>query len=49
LPVDVTVNGKDIRLNPTTGWQRMEVEEKETNRLMVDPNYYVGSFDLLGE
>ncbi|WP_103665210.1 M1 family metallopeptidase [Gracilimonas amylolytica] len=49
LPVDVTVNGKDIRLNPTTGWQRMEVEEKETNQLVVDPNYYVGSFDLLGE
>jgi len=49
LPVDVTVNGKEIRLQPTTNWQRMEVEEAGRYRLVVDPNYYVGSFDLLGE
>lgn len=49
LPVDVSVNGKDIRLSPTTRWQRMDIEVAGSNRIVVDPNYYVGSFNLLGE
>ncbi|MDZ7805629.1 MAG: hypothetical protein U5K71_00765 [Gracilimonas sp.] len=48
LPVDITVNGKEMRLNPTTSWQRMEIESLNKNSLTVDPNFYVSSFNLLG-
>ncbi|MFP8489054.1 M1 family metallopeptidase [Gracilimonas sp. Q87] len=48
LPVDVTLNGKETRLYPTTSWQRLGIESLDNNNLTVDPNYYVGSFDLLG-
>lgn len=49
LPVDVTINnGYQIRLKPSTTWKRYPVDAVESFRLTVDPNYYVGQFNLLG-
>lgn len=48
MPVDVTLNGKEIRLEPTTGFKAMKMREALRFSLNVDPNYYVGSFNLLG-
>ena len=45
MPVDVLLDGKEIRLNPTTNWQGLESFGKE---LTVDPDYYVGSMNVLG-
>lgn len=45
MPVDVFVDGKEIRLSPTTEWQGMESFGKE---LKVDPDFYVGSMNVLG-
>jgi hypothetical protein len=47
MPVDVTINGNKHRLNTTDQWQAMDME-RELTELIVDPNYYVGSFNLLG-
>lgn len=49
LPVDVTHNDKKIRLEPTTSWKSIPVGSTENQKLIVDPNYYVSSFNLLGE
>ncbi|MEX0722373.1 MAG: M1 family metallopeptidase [Gracilimonas sp.] len=49
MPVDVTVNGKEVRLNPTTTLNNLEVDEVDEPRLVLDPNYYASSFNLLGE
>lgn len=48
LPVDVTLNGENLRLQPGTGWKTVALESNESYTLSVDPNYYVGSFNLLG-
>ncbi|MBO6523682.1 MAG: M1 family metallopeptidase [Balneolaceae bacterium] len=45
-PVDVVLDGKEIRLTPTTGWQGMESFGKE---LTVDPDFYIGSMNVLGD
>ncbi|HET8865215.1 MAG TPA: M1 family metallopeptidase [Gracilimonas sp.] len=50
MPVDVSINGRELRLTPTTSLNSiMVVEESAEARLILDPNYYVGSFNLLGE
>lgn len=49
LPVDVFLNGEKTRLQPTTGFQGMVMEGSDNYKLVVDPDYYVGSFNLLGE
>lgn len=49
MPVDVTVNGKEVRLNPTTTLNNLDVDEVDEPRLVLDQNYYAGSFNLLGE
>ncbi len=49
MPVDVILNGEEIRLNPTQRWQRMAVQNKENQELTVDVNFYVGSMNVLGE
>lgn len=49
MPVDVTINGEEQRLEATEQWNAMPVEIPENPELKVDPNYYVGSFNLLGE
>jgi aminopeptidase N len=48
LPVDVTLNAEKLRLQPGTGWKTVTLEANESYTLTVDPNYYVGSFNLLG-
>ena len=40
LPVDVQLNGKVIRLQAKTSWQKLEVGQLQ--ELIVDPDYYVG-------
>ena len=40
MPVDVTLNGKIVRLQPKTTWQSLGLGEPQD--LMVDPDYYVG-------
>ncbi|PQJ20720.1 peptidase M1 [Tenacibaculum sp. SG-28] len=38
MPLDVTVNGQNKRLNPSRAWQTLELT---TNTLNVDKNYFV--------
>ncbi len=45
MPVDIFLDGKEIRLTPTTRWQRMESFAQD---LKVDPDFYVGSMNVLG-
>lgn len=40
MPVDVQLNGKVIRLQANTSWQKLEVGQLQ--ELIVDPDYYVG-------
>ncbi len=40
MPVDVQLNGKVIRLQAKTSWQKLEVGQLQ--ELIVDPDYYVG-------
>lgn len=49
MPVEITINGENWRLEPTTSMQNMHMKEFEEYSLTVNPNYYVGSFNLLGE
>ncbi|WP_421775296.1 M1 family metallopeptidase [Gracilimonas sp.] len=48
LPVDVTINGEKLRLKPETSWKTLALKSNNSHVLTVDPNYYVGSFNLLG-
>lgn len=48
MPVDVTINGAEWRLEPTTDMYSTDIKESEKFTLTIDPNYYVGSFNLLG-
>lgn len=48
MPVDVTINGVERRLEPTTDMFSTDIKESEKFILTIDPNYYVGSFNLLG-
>mgnify|MGYP005816884733 CR=1 FL=1 len=38
MPVDVMIDGKSLRITPSTRWANTEVEGPE---LTVDPNYYI--------
>ena len=49
MPVDVYINGEKVRLEPHKTWQNMRVEEIEDSELIMDPNFYAGSFNVLGE
>jgi len=40
MPVDVLLNGKVVRLQTKTAWQKLEVGNLQ--ELVVDPDYYVG-------
>jgi aminopeptidase N len=40
MPLDVLLNGKVIRLQAKTSWQKLEVGQLQ--ELIVDPDYYVG-------
>ena len=40
MPVDVVLNGKAVRLQAKTAWQKLEVGSLQ--ELVVDPDYYVG-------
>jgi aminopeptidase N len=40
MPVDVLLNGKAMRLQAKTSWQKLEVGDHQ--ELLIDPDYYVG-------
>ena len=40
MPVDVLLNGKTVRLQTKTAWQKLEVGTVQ--EVVVDPDYYVG-------
>lgn len=46
MPVDIFLDGKEMRVKPTTSWQRFNSFAKE---LVVDPDFYVGSLNILGQ
>lgn len=47
-PVDIYINGKKTRIEPTAEFQIMELSS-QTADVRVDPNYYVYSYDLYGK
>lgn len=49
MPVDVMINGEELRLNASDQWNVVSAGQTENTELTVDPNYYVGSFNLLGK
>jgi aminopeptidase N len=40
MPVDLLINGKTVRLQTKTAWQKLEVGSVQ--EVVVDPDYYVG-------
>ena len=48
MPVKVYINGKEKMLTPKTRWQNIPISKK-TKRIKIDRNYYVSSFNILGE
>jgi aminopeptidase N len=48
MQVDVTINGTELRLQASDTMKSLAWENWENAELTVDPDYYVGSFDLLG-
>jgi aminopeptidase N len=51
MPVDVVINGVKMRLEPERGWKTLEIDGDgiRQNTLTVNPDFYVGSFNLLGK
>lgn len=48
LPIEVSINGEKMVLEALSGWKQMKLPEAEDYSLQVNPNYYVGFFNLLG-
>lgn len=44
MPVDVVIDGKKVRLSPTTKWAKIKV--KEGAEPILEPNFYVGSLKI---
>lgn len=49
MPVDVSIDGENYRLQVTDEWDTMPWSSELPAALRVDPNYYVGYFNLLGD
>jgi hypothetical protein len=49
MPVDVVLNGENVRLNASDVWKSMGVGEDEKHKLTIDPDFYASSFNLLGK
>ena len=47
MPVQISLNGGDIWIKPTIGWDIIDFEV-ELNSLVVDPDYYVGVLNVTG-
>ncbi len=43
MPVDVSIDGGTIRIQPTTEWQELDRKMNKRTRIVVDPRYYVTS------
>ena len=48
MPVQISLNGGDMWLQPTIGWDIIDFEV-ELNSLVVDPDYYVGAMNITGK
>lgn len=46
MPVDIAINGSKMRLEAADNWNVMEWDGPDDAELTVDPDYYVGSFNL---
>lgn len=46
MPLKVNLNGKDTWLYPSTSWSATTDGIKKKNKLEVDPDFYVASFEL---
>ncbi|MEC5167312.1 aminopeptidase N [Flavobacterium sp. PL11] len=46
LPIKVQLNGEEVLLNPDTNWTSLKVASTKS-QLIVDPNYYVASFNII--
>lgn len=45
MPMDTKLNGKTVRLHPTTAWQKFKLDTLQSH-LKIDPNYYAHSKQL---
>lgn len=48
MPLDIFLDGKEVRIKPTGRFQALRLEEAKNHLLEVDPNYYISTFNLLG-
>lgn len=48
MPLEASLNGKTIKLNPTRSWKTLKTETP-VGQFSLDPNYYVASFNLTGK
>jgi aminopeptidase N len=48
MPIRVKVINKELTLKPISRWRSVDIDKKAKN-IVVDKNYYVSSFNILGE
>ena len=48
MPVKVKIDDKEVWLEPSTEWKSMELGAEKPN-VVVDPNFYVASMNVLGD
>jgi len=47
MPIDLNIDGVTRRIEPIRIWKNIPLDEKPTS-IVVDPDYYIGSMDMLG-
>lgn len=47
MPIDVKIDGKEVRLHPINIWKNLELDQKPQS-VVIDPDFYAGSMDMLG-
>ena len=48
MPIEVTVGGSIIKLQPGSGWQKIKVKSSKGG-LKVNPDYYIASLNVSGK
>jgi hypothetical protein len=48
MPIKVTIAGKTQWLSPTSQWEKMSLEVKNS-QVKVDANFYVNTMNVLGD
>jgi hypothetical protein len=44
MPVDVQIGEKKLRINPSSKWAKLPVDQ--IAELSIDPDYYIGSLKI---